>query len=120
MTMETESGDMSEGAEGSTSASHDATPETLPADARVQSPGILAQITPNRSWIDCLILIVAALLRLWALELKPAHFDEGVNGYFVDEMTKHGLYTYDPTNFHGPLHFYVLFCAQTLLGRSTF
>lgn len=118
--METESGDMSEGAEGSTSASHDATPEKLSSHAKEQPPGILARIVANRCWIDCLILIVAALLRLWALGLKPAHFDEGVNGYFVDEMTKRGLYSYDPTNFHGPLHFYGLFCAQTLLGRSTF
>jgi uncharacterized protein (TIGR03663 family) len=81
---------------------------------------LLARIRANRCWIDLLILAVAAVFRLWALELKPAHFDEGVNGYFVDEMTKRGLYTYDPTNFHGPLHFYVLFCSQSLLGRSTF
>src|ERR1700684_4080071 len=33
-------------------------------------------------------------------------------------MTHQGFYHYDPTNFHGPLHFYVLFLAQTLFGRS--
>ncbi len=71
-------------------------------------------------WADLLILALAAVLRLTDLELKPAHFDEGVNGYFVDEMTRRGLYHYDSTNFHGPLHFYVLFASQTLLGRSTF
>ena len=49
--------------------------------------------------------------------MKPPHFDEGVNGWFVDQMTKTGFYHYDPTNYHGPLHFYVLFLAQTLLGR---
>lgn len=70
-------------------------------------------------WIDCAILVMAALLRLWALDLKPPHFDEGVNGMFVDDIIKRGFYHYDPSNFHGPLHFYILFAAQTLLGRHT-
>ena len=63
------------------------------------------------------ILLVAALARLTLLSMKPPHFDEGVNGWFVDQMTHSGFYHYDPTNYHGPLHFYVLFLAQTLLGR---
>jgi uncharacterized protein (TIGR03663 family) len=63
------------------------------------------------------ILIVAAVARLTLLSIKPPHFDEGVNGWFVDQMTQTGFYHYDPTNYHGPLHFYILFLAQTLLGR---
>ncbi len=50
--------------------------------------------------------------------MKPPHFDEGINGWFVDQMTKNGFYRYDPTNYHGPLHFYILFLAQTLFGRN--
>ena len=50
--------------------------------------------------------------------MKPPHFDEGINGWFVDQMTKTGFYRYDPTNYHGPLHFYILFLMQTLLGRT--
>ena len=49
--------------------------------------------------------------------MKPPHFDEGVNGWFIDQMKHMGYYHYDPTNYHGPLHFYVLFLAQTLFGR---
>ncbi len=49
--------------------------------------------------------------------MKPPHFDEGINGWFVDQMTKTGFYRYDPTNYHGPLHFYILFLAQSLFGR---
>ena len=71
-----------------------------------------------RCWIFAGILVLAFALRLAWLDLKPAHFDEGVNGWFVDQMTRQGFYHYDPTNFHGPLHFYVLFVSQTLLGRS--
>ena len=63
-------------------------------------------------------LLLALGLRVAWLGLKPAHFDEGVNGWFVDEITRRGFYAYDPTNFHGPLHFYLLFVAQTLLGRA--
>jgi uncharacterized protein (TIGR03663 family) len=31
---------------------------------------------------------------------------------------KNGFYRYDPTNYHGPLHFYVLLLSQTLFGRN--
>ncbi len=69
--------------------------------------------------ISAAILLLAFAVRIHSLDLKPAHFDEGVNGWFVDKMAREGFYHYDPTNFHGPFHFYVLFVAQTLLGRST-
>jgi uncharacterized protein (TIGR03663 family) len=64
------------------------------------------------------ILLIALLLRVLWLNDKPPHFDEGVNGYFVDQITHTGFYHYDPSNFHGPLHFYGLFVSQTLLGRE--
>jgi uncharacterized protein (TIGR03663 family) len=69
-------------------------------------------------WISAGILLLALALRVAWLGIKPAHFDEGVNGFFVDQMTRQGYYHYDPTNFHGPFHFYVLFISQTLFGRS--
>ena len=68
-------------------------------------------------WPEIAILAVAAAARLTLLGMKPPHFDEGVNGWFVDQLTQTGYYHYDPTNYHGPLHFYVLFLFQTLLGR---
>ena len=69
-------------------------------------------------WTPWVILLVAAFFRLAWLDVKPAHFDEGINGFFVDRMTRQGFYHYDPTNYHGPLHFYVQFVAQTLGGRN--
>ena len=68
--------------------------------------------------LEAVIIILAALLRLWALDLKPAHFDEGINGWFVDQMKVSGFYHYDPENYHGPLYFYVLFVFLSLLGRN--
>jgi uncharacterized protein (TIGR03663 family) len=108
MTMETE--DIDQGAERNTA-------NGLSATSITQKRRVLEWLIADGHWIDCAILILAAVLRMWALDIKPAHFDEGVNGLFVDDMTKHGYYHYDPTNFHGPLHFYILFAAQTLLGR---
>ena len=69
-------------------------------------------------WISAGIVLLALALRTAWLGMKPAHFDEGVNGWFVDQMTRDGFFHYDPTNFHGPLHFYVLFVSQTLFGRE--
>lgn len=69
-------------------------------------------------WTPWLIIALGAFLRFLLLGMKPPHFDEGINGWFVDQMTKTGFYRYDPTNYHGPLHFYVTFLFQTLLGRN--
>jgi uncharacterized protein (TIGR03663 family) len=70
-------------------------------------------------WTPWLIVGLAALLRFFLLGIKPPHFDEGINGWFVDaHIIKNGFYRYDPTNYHGPLHFYVLFVSQTLFGRN--
>src|SRR4051812_25534723 len=69
-------------------------------------------------WRPWLIVGLAAALRFFLLGIKPPHFDEGINGWFIDQMTKSGFYRYDPTNYHGPLHFYVLFLFQSLLGRN--
>src|SRR5437016_6956510 len=69
-------------------------------------------------WIPWLIIGLGALLRFFLLGIKPPHFDEGINGWFVDQMVKNGFYRYDPTNCSGPLHFYVLLLSQTLFGRN--
>ncbi len=69
-------------------------------------------------WTPWIIVALAAFLRFFLLGMKPPHFDEGINGWFVDQMIKTGFYKYDPTNYHGPLHFYVLLLTQTLFGRN--
>src|SRR5881296_1737044 len=71
-------------------------------------------------WVPWAILGLAVFLRFFLLGIKPPHFDEGINGWFVDQMVKDGFYRYDPTNYHGPLHFYILFLSQTLFGRNLY
>ena len=72
-----------------------------------------------RKTIPILVLIVvgvAALLRLYGLELRPPHHDEGVNGWFTEHVVRKGYYYYDPANFHGPSYFYILAATRRLLG----
>jgi uncharacterized protein (TIGR03663 family) len=69
-------------------------------------------------WVPWAIMGVAVFLRFFLLAIKPPHFDEGINGWFVDQVMKNGFYRYDPTNYHGPLHFYVLLLSQSLFGRN--
>jgi uncharacterized protein (TIGR03663 family) len=76
------------------------------------------QRTAEIDWTPWMIVGLGALLRLVFLDIKPPHFDEGINGWFVDQMVKNGFYRYDPTNYHGPLHFYILLISQTLGGRN--
>jgi len=68
--------------------------------------------------VPTLILLLAAIARLAFLDIKPPHFDEGINGWFCDQMAKNGYYSYDPNNYHGPLHFYVLFTSLMAFGRN--
>lgn len=63
-----------------------------------------------------LVVGVAAVLRLYDLELRPPHHDEGVNGWFVERILRSGYYEYDPANYHGPLYFYLLAGTRRLLG----
>ncbi len=68
-------------------------------------------------WTFWGIILLGAFLRFLLLSMKPPHFDEGINGWFVDQMKQNGFYRYDPTNYHGPLHFYILFLSEALFGR---
>jgi uncharacterized protein (TIGR03663 family) len=69
-------------------------------------------------WDLIAIVTLAAAFRFVLLDLRAPHFDEGVNGWFADRLRDTGHFTYDPTNFHGPWHFYTVFLSQELLGRN--
>jgi uncharacterized protein (TIGR03663 family) len=70
------------------------------------------------NWAFLVTFAVAIVYRFWALDLKPPHFDEGINGWFTDQLISRGFYNYDPTNYHGPLHFYILMITKLLFGRN--
>ena len=74
----------------------------LPPDT---TPGV--EIS-ERAWLVAAasILIVAAVLRFYDLDLVPLHHDEGVNGNFLVRLVREGYYHYDPANYHGPTLYY--------------
>src|SRR5215470_9460523 len=101
------------------SAERSALAESTPASARARS--YVEQWKARfagMDWVPWLIIALAAFLRFFLLGIKPPHFDEGINGWFVDQVMKNGFYRYDPTNYHGPLHFYVLLLFESLFGRN--
>lgn len=63
---------------------------------------------PERVWWIAVaaILVIAAVLRLYNLDLVPLHHDEGVNGNFLVRLVREGEYRYDPANYHGPTLYY--------------
>ena len=64
------------------------------------------------------ILVVAAGLRLYMLELSPFHNDEGVNGWFLTNLMRHGTYVYDPANYHGPTLYYLALVSSIVVGLN--
>ncbi|MEJ2695680.1 MAG: TIGR03663 family protein [Candidatus Sulfobium sp.] len=62
------------------------------------------------------VLAAAGLFLFSALSLKPPHFDEGINGYFVNQIWTNGFFTYDPGNYHGPLLFYLFQISEKIFG----
>ncbi len=71
-------------------------------------------------WPSVGILLIAAFFRFYLLDIRPPHHDEGVNGSFVTGMISNGFYHYNPLNYHGPLHFYLMFLFERLFGENLF
>ena len=74
---------------------------TLPTDAG-------GELSTRAWWIaSAAVMLVAALVRLYQLGLRPMHHDEGVNGFFLfNLMRPGGVFRYDPSNYHGPTLYY--------------
>jgi uncharacterized protein (TIGR03663 family) len=86
-----------------------------------QTPQAPSEI-PERAWLvaSLFIFMAATALRVYALDLKPMHHDEGVNGFFLTSLLRQGVYHYDPSNYHGPTLYYLTLPVVTLFGLSTF
>lgn len=76
--------------------------------ASAPAPAVSTDI-PERAWqIAALVIFgLAAVLRLYDLNLVPLHHDEGVNGNFLLTLVRDGRYSYDPGNYHGPTLYYI-------------
>ncbi len=79
---------------------------------------------PENAWRIGVIVIfvIAAVLRLYDLNLVPLHHDEGVNGNFLVRLVREGAYNYDPANYHGPTLYYfaavIPWITKVLFGNA--
>ena len=70
--------------------------------------------------LNCgLVTAMAAFLRFFNLALKPFHHDEGVNGFFLTNLFRDGVYKYDPANYHGPTLYYIALAFAKVFGLET-
>ena len=76
---------------------------------------------PDVVWyLSCaLITLTGTFLRFYWLALKPLHHDEGVNGWFLTNLYRHGVYKYDPANYHGPTLYYISLAFAKVFGLET-
>jgi uncharacterized protein (TIGR03663 family) len=87
-------------------------------------PVAAEQDVPEKVWRIGVIavFVIAAVLRLYDLNLVPLHHDEGVNGNFLVRLVREGAYTYDPENYHGPTLYYfsaiIPWVAKGLFGNA--
>ncbi|HKV36401.1 MAG TPA: flippase activity-associated protein Agl23 [Pyrinomonadaceae bacterium] len=82
-----------------------------------------ADLSERAWWIGVVVIfLIAAVLRLYDLNLVPLHHDEGVNGNFLLQLVREGKYFYDPENYHGPtLYYFAAFfpwLVRGLFGKS--
>jgi len=65
-----------------------------------------------------LLLAVSVIARIWNIELRPLHHDEGVNFHFFEVLRNKSFYPYSHENFHGPLFFYLGAWLSSLFNDS--
>ena len=74
-----------------------------------------------RPWIFAAIVVLAAALRLPALDLRPMHTDEAVHAAkFARLLQERGLYEYDPDEYHGPTLNYLTLIPARLRGTHRY
>jgi len=91
--------------------------ETNHVEATLQTrPG--RELSTHAWWIaSAAVMLVAALVRCYQLGLRPMHHDEGVNGFFLSNLMRTGVFRYDPSNYHGPTLYYFALPLAALAER---
>lgn len=76
------------------------------------------KLKPHLFWIVLGGIICAALaIRVYHIDLRPLHNDEGVNYFFFKDVRSEGYYKYSHENYHGPSYFYL---STFLTGPNVF
>ena len=110
------------GAVSSSSAKRQTTTAEKRREAVAPPTPALGSEIPERAWLiaSAVVLMAATALRVYALDLKPMHHDEGVNGFFLSNLLRQGVYHYDPSNYHGPTLYYLTLPFVEVFGLNTF
>jgi uncharacterized protein (TIGR03663 family) len=66
-----------------------------------------------------IIIVVAIFLRLFLLDLRPLHSDEGVNFSFMKTLIDNHRYEYNPGNYHGPILYYLTIIPLSIAGLQS-
>src|SRR5882757_6335796 len=86
-----------------------------------EAPEGRSELSNRYWWIGCLLItLIAIFLRVYWIDLKPLHHDEGVNGFFLTTLFREGIYKYDPGNYHGPTLYFIALAFTKILGLETF
>lgn len=90
-------------------------------NTKVEEQEFIATIDRDATWLTSAVVVtvVATFLRFYDLTLKPLHHDEGVNGFFLTNLVRDGIYKYDPANYHGPTLYYIALPFVELFGLKT-
>lgn len=72
------------------------------------------------SIIILIIFTLTVFSRFYLLDIRPLHHDEGINGYFQNNLFYQGSYKYDPSNYHGPSLYYFTLLGYFLFGSTIF
>jgi uncharacterized protein (TIGR03663 family) len=67
-----------------------------------------------------IILITGAALRLTSLSQRPMHTDEAVNSVKFSRLLEDGEYTYDKTEYHGPMIYYLTLIPAWITNTKEF
>ena len=73
-----------------------------------------------RLWLFAAIVVLAAALRLPALDVRPMHTDEAVHAAKFARLLEQGLYEYDPEEFHGPTLNYLTLIPARVRGIARY
>jgi uncharacterized protein (TIGR03663 family) len=72
------------------------------------------------AFVILLLAIGAFAFRQPDLGNRPMHGDEAVHAFKFRELWQHGIYRYDPNEFHGPTLYYAALPSVWLHGRRDF
>jgi uncharacterized protein (TIGR03663 family) len=72
------------------------------------------------AWVFASIVVLAAALRLPALDARPMHADEAVHAAKFARLLEQGRYEYDPEEFHGPTLNYLTLIPARVRGIARY